>query len=123
MEETCWRRFPHFQNKALGHFPYPQPGAVGNGPVIYDFEAHEYTAGLNLFLFDVRETLDANLSGFMALSGYVVDMEKEEVCVGVSRLEDDGSQAGGLLLTDFEGTMLFFAPLNFTPEHIVLHPN
>lgn len=97
---------------------YPQPSPIGRGPAAVDLSSGELTKGSNLFFFDIRSDLNEVLQRPVSVvSLYKVDLENNVIVLAF--WNDDQSQSGGILFTDFEGNLNKIVELDARPERII----
>jgi len=96
---------------------YPQPSAISTGPAVMDLSTGDLVLGNDSFLFNVRDQLFNILEYDSFFVSYAVNLRTGAVVAGFARA---GQPEGGIVYTNFDGTILKVVQFEGIPQQIVL---
>ena len=105
-------------NQMLYQLPYVQPSAIVSQPAIFDLLTDQTTSGSDFYLFDLRETIMESLNRLILFTAYKVDMASGEIIIGYDN--NDGTETGSVIYTNFDNEILTVVPLNYVPREIFI---
>lgn len=102
----------------LVRFIYQQPSLFFAQPATYNLEGGQFTAGGAPYLPALQARMEAE-TGSRPLFGQF-DTDPETGLSILVYVKGDGSPEGGVVVTDFEGTLVEILPLPLVPDRVLI---